>query len=434
MSKHLQELPASPPSLPHSTLFSSFPQTPEEFSADPRISFSKVEQKWLLETADGSEYEYDTAFARWLPVLDAALLEQQARVYAVEGVDESAAVVTAASKKRKGAEFTNDFARSSSADGNEAAANGSKEANGRAKRSKKSSTDPLPPRKNTAVYVTGLPSDATVAEIQTLFSRCGVIAEEIDTGRPRIKLYLDATGAAKGDALIVYFRAESVALAEQMLDDTDFRFGEAGPHGKMRVQVAESSYKKVQGPDGTTPQGKASAAARDKQKIIKKTQKLNNRLADWGDDTSASLSASLLVESPPPRPRPVPTTVILKHMFTLAELAADAGAQAEIGDDIRDECEKLGAVRGVVVYDREPEGIAAVEFADEAAAQRCVGLMHERFFAGAKVEAFIATGAESFRRSGEGEGEGGGATEDAEEKRLAAFGEWLEGGGGEGAS
>jgi HIV Tat-specific factor 1 len=35
----------------------------------------------------------------------------------------------------------------------------------------------LPPRENTAVYVTGLPHDVTVEEVHEVFSRkCGVIA------------------------------------------------------------------------------------------------------------------------------------------------------------------------------------------------------------------------------------------------------------------
>ena len=52
-------------SPPHS----SFPQNPEEFDADPRISFSKVDNKFILETDEGQEYEYDDALKRWVPVV-----------------------------------------------------------------------------------------------------------------------------------------------------------------------------------------------------------------------------------------------------------------------------------------------------------------------------------------------------------------------------
>jgi len=48
---------------------SSFPTTEEEFREDPRVSFSRVSGKWTLETDDGSEYEYDGALRRWIPVV-----------------------------------------------------------------------------------------------------------------------------------------------------------------------------------------------------------------------------------------------------------------------------------------------------------------------------------------------------------------------------
>ncbi len=120
--------------------------------------------------------------------------------------------------------------------------------------------------------MTNLPLDVTVDEVRQVFSRCGVIAEEIDEeGRPRIKLYTDSAGRFKGDALVVYFRAESVLLATQMLDDTDFRLGSGsgtGASGRMRVQPADFSYKSQQ-------EAPAKTSAREKKKIIRKTQKLN---------------------------------------------------------------------------------------------------------------------------------------------------------------
>lgn len=79
---------------------SPFPTDPSEFDADDRISFSKLDNKFLLVQDDGSEFEFDDALKRWVPVLDETLLEQQQKAYAVSGVDESEPV-TAAKKKRK---------------------------------------------------------------------------------------------------------------------------------------------------------------------------------------------------------------------------------------------------------------------------------------------------------------------------------------------
>lgn len=48
---------------------SNFPQNPEEFDADPRVSFSKLAHKFILEADNGEEFEFDDALKRWVPVV-----------------------------------------------------------------------------------------------------------------------------------------------------------------------------------------------------------------------------------------------------------------------------------------------------------------------------------------------------------------------------
>lgn len=255
------------------------------------------------------------------------------------------------------------------------------------------------------MYVTGLPTDATVTEVHDLFSRkAGVVAEEIDSGAPRIKMYTDAEGNFKGDALVVFFKPQSVEMAIMLLDDTDFRISATGAgEGRMRVQAADSSYKKVQydqeggaeGDKGSAPgqpaERKPQKNNQDRQKIIRRTQKLDAKLADWDDDE--------------PYPLPLETvsktdkTVILCHMFTLQELEEDAAALLDIKEDIRDECSKLGTVTNVVLYDEEEEGIVSVKFKDAESAVACIQMMHGRSFDGRTVEAYLATGKERFKKS-----------------------------------
>jgi HIV Tat-specific factor 1 len=244
------------------------------------------------------------------------------------------------------------------------------------------------------VYVTGLPRDVTVEEVAEVFSRkCGVIAEEIDSGKPRIKLYTDSNGEFKGDALIVFFKAPSVDMAIMLLDDTDFRIGENGSSGKMRVQAADSSYKKVQHAEGEDAAGKETqkTSMKDKAKIIRKTQKLDARLADWSDDDEPST-----IRETSSRWDKV---VILKHMFTLAELEEDPAAILDIKEDIREECAKLGEVTNVVLFDLEEEGVASVRFANAEAARACVEVMDGRSFAGQTVVAYVSDGKEIFKKS-----------------------------------
>ncbi|OXN08401.1 hypothetical protein CDV58_02164 [Aspergillus fumigatus] len=370
--------------------FSNFPQDPAEFDSDPRISFSKLDNKFILETEDGQEFEYDTVLKRWIPTVDDDLLRQQQEAYKIQGVDENEQVTAQQLRKKRKQQTSGD------------------ENNGQ---------KPKKQRVNTAVFVTSIPLDAEFDEIRDVFSKCGVIAEEIDSGRPRIKMYMDENGKFKGEALIVYFRPESVNLAIQMLDESDFRLGVSGPQGPMKVQAADFSFKSQQ-------EAPAKSSMRDKKKIIKRTQKLNSKLADWSDDEPSILTdTSSRFEK----------VVILKHMFTLKEIDEDPAAILDIKDDIREECSKLGEVTNVVLYDKEPDGVVSVRFTDPEAARQCVRVMDGRFFAGTRVEAYITDGKEKFKKSNERRAaledmaERGLDAEDEEENaRLDEFGTWLE--------
>ncbi|KAJ4003411.1 hypothetical protein NW752_011862 [Fusarium irregulare] len=365
-----------------------FPTDPREFDSDDRISFSKLDKKFIAVHDDGNEYEFDADNKRWVladeeplepPVTDA--YDDFAQFAANEAADDN-------SRKRK----------------NGSGQDSETPEPGKPSRPNKKQKAPPQPRQNTAVYVTGLPADTTVQEVHDLFSRkCGVIAEEIDSGAPRIKLYNDEGGNFKGDALIVFFKPQSVEMAIMLLDDTDFRITASGAsEGRIKVQAAELSYKKVKYDQegGGNGDGQKSNDAterkpqnnnRDKQKIIKKTQKLTAKLADWDDDLPYS--------GQPETATKWDKLVILSHMFTLEELEEDPAALLEIKEDIREECAKLGTVTNVVLFDQEPEGIVSVKFKDAESALACINLMHGRRFDGRTVEAFLATGKEKFKKS-----------------------------------
>lgn len=80
---------------------SAFPTSPEDFDSDDRISFSKLDKKFILVQNDGSEFEFDDAIRRWIPVLDEALLEEQQKAYMVAGVDDSEPVEPVKRKRKK---------------------------------------------------------------------------------------------------------------------------------------------------------------------------------------------------------------------------------------------------------------------------------------------------------------------------------------------
>lgn len=62
-----------------------------------------------------------------------------------------------------------------------------------------------------------------------------------------------------------------------MLDDSDFRLGVPGVNGKMRVIEADQNYKVQKDKPAVSEQAKkkGTAANRDRQKVIKKSEEMN---------------------------------------------------------------------------------------------------------------------------------------------------------------
>ncbi|CAG8546547.1 13953_t:CDS:10 [Acaulospora colombiana] len=229
-----------------------------------------------------------------------------------------------------------------------------------------------------------------------------------DVRGPKIKLYKDDQNRLKGDALVTYLKEESVTLACQLLDETDLRPDEAS---KIRVQKAQFKEKdpkssvEGQGSD----QNKNINGKSDKRKVQKKLQQLEKKL-DWFE-----------VE-PGKKAERYNKIVILKHMFTLEELEEDVGLILDLKQEIREECEKLGEVTNVILYDKEPDGVVSVKFKEQVSAEACVLKMNGRFFAGRRIEAQIFDGKQKFQKTGVASKE----TDEEESVRLEKYAKWLE--------
>jgi len=90
--------------------------------------------------------------------------------------------------------------------------------------------------KNTSVFATGLPKDATFDEIVEIFTRGGgVIKKDAETGALKVKMYKDETGEFKGEVVVTYFMDISVPQAIKLLDERDIR----GDGTLMRVTEAK---------------------------------------------------------------------------------------------------------------------------------------------------------------------------------------------------
>lgn len=421
--------------------------------------FNIVSQRFEYEDEEGQSWDQDPVTKQWHPILTAEQIAAQQAAYSVPGVDETAPAVEPKARKRKQEEnYTG-----TNLNGEPHAASDIPQA----KREKKE--DPNRP-KSGSVYVQNLPPNTTAEELAETFQKCGILLEDAATSKPRIKIYTNPDGSQKGDALVIYFREESVSLAITMLDDIDLRgTGHCISVSKATFKSKPNTTTSSTAPLTDAPPGSASGPAPDQdntktasqtdikeKKPKSKIGKLRAKLSDWDEDdmspllklqnatsstpvasaltttstTTASRAGRSTTKSSLGTSTKAARTVYLLNMFTLQDLEDDPTLLLDLKQDVRDECtDTCGPVTSVTLYDLDPQGAMGVKFAREEDAEKCVRVLAGRYFGGRIVHAFRATGKEKFAKSGKGgAGAGDGDDDDVEEaERLAKFGKWLEG-------
>uniref|UniRef100_A0A7S0GK02 RRM domain-containing protein n=1 Tax=Amorphochlora amoebiformis TaxID=1561963 RepID=A0A7S0GK02_9EUKA len=241
------------------------------------------------------------------------------------------------------------------------------------------------------VYVTGLPKDVTRDEIHDHFKKAGIIDTALDKG-PKIKIYMDKTGKPKGDGLVSYMKMDSVPLAIELLNDSQFRPG-------ITIKVSKAEFQQK----GDKFIEKKLTKTDLKFKRFKKQQAL-----DWDEDGVNQIKGFRIV--------------VLKHMFTPEEAKPDKEKfyrelEAEVGSEIESKC---GDIDKLTVFENNPDGVIAVKFKSGQAAAECIKVMHNRYFGQRKIECVYFDGKTNYKV--------GESAEDLKE-REEAYSKWMMGEG-----
>lgn len=170
-----------------------------------------------------------------------------------------------------------------------------------------------------------------------------------------IKLYKEEDGSLKGEALITYFKPESVPLALTVLDGSDFRY-------KRPIKVTEAKFNQTA--ISRKDKKKKLANKRGKKKRVRYDQ---SKELSWEEESRVH--------------------VVLKHLFDPKEGWTDINFVDDLKADVREECEKFGEVELVAVFENNPEGVVTIKFKEPSGAARCIEVMEGRYFAGKKISA-----------------------------------------------
>ncbi|XP_048578231.1 HIV Tat-specific factor 1 homolog [Nematostella vectensis] len=332
---------------------------------------SSDRQSWAAGPGDTSGYEWDPVRQGWFPKVDEDFIASYQLSYGFTSTEEQNKMETTTNandttsspnKQLKAVHAGEKRVVDSSTEEN---ASG-EQPDGKKKKTKEEGWFQPDPEKNPNVYVSGLPLDITDEEFVELMSKYGIIMEDPDTQKPKIKLYRDEEGKPKGDGRCCYLKMASVHLAIDLLDEAEYK------KSTLHVEQAQFNMK-----------GNYNPALKKKKKKKKKKQgKQQEKLLDWVDRDNR-------------RPKNE-RVIVIKNMFDPKVFEKDPQLIITTRNDLRKECEKFGDVRKVIVFDRHSEGICSVAFKEHPPADACLERMNGRWFAGRRLAADRWDGVSNF--------------------------------------
>ena len=276
----------------------------------------------------------------------------------------------------------------------------------------------------TSVFVENLPLDATVERVEKYFAKCGAVKQDAATLKAKIKLYEGEDGLFNGNALVTYLLRPSVELAINILDGSKFEL--VG----TEVKVTEADFSKSKSNNAFLLGDDNNSNNIRKENNNRNNNNNNNNNAIPKDEIRKN--AALLKRKAERQlgwdgfddeHDATKTMVVLRNIYNDEDLdeARKEGLNAqefseELKEDVADECQaKCGIVENAYV---NANGIITVRFKEPTSAEKCLELMHERFFGGKQIKAEMWNGIEKFLPLKTVERK---ETEEEEKRRLDAY-------------
>lgn len=307
---------------------------------DERISLDKVTNLWVFDSGK-EEYEYNYEQVRW------DKRKRQVDDVDLEEEEEANKREIKKLKKERMAKLKEEISR--------------------LKQEKHQKQ--LDEQSSSAVFVSGLPSDCTKDDIQETFSKYGILSEDFTTGEPRIKLYHDDEGTFKGEALVFYEKSDSVFMAIDMLDDTQFK-----PGVVIKVEQAKFGEKK------------SNPLTDEQKKLLKqKKEQLKAKLNNWDEDDKLKEERFHNTKR-----KILDKIVVVDQMFRVDELKQDPVLEMDLKEDIQEECDKLGIGNDITkITLLEDSGKVTIKFKLIELSEICIKGFNGRYFDGIKLNAHV---------------------------------------------
>lgn len=346
--------------------------------AKKNVSGGEEERQTYVDPSDGTVYEWDAEKRGWFPKVDEDFLAAYQMNYGFTPDGEQADTTTT--------NIPVTSADETQTSNNQVPKEEKVEENGpELLKKKKRKVDEgwfeVEGNKNPNVYVSGLPLNTSEDEFIEMMSKYGIIMQDPDTNKPKIKLYRDQNGQLKGDGRCCYLKRESVDLAIKLLDESDYK------GNTIHVEQAEFHLKGEYNP----------ALKKKKKNKKKKAGKGQEKLLDWVERDTRKKHERV---------------VVFKNMFDIEDFEKNPVLITDLRNDMKAECEKFGEVRKVIVFDRNKEGICSVAFTAFEAADACLPVMNGRWFAGRRITAERWDGVTSYK------------VEETDQQREQRLGEW----------